>query len=97
MKRTVKELLLKDFNLDGYTVGAAVDLLNNFNRDAKIEFLTRWEYDTCFEIELVREQTDEEYASELAKKQAEETAEKVREYEAYLKLKAIYDKLDENV
>jgi hypothetical protein len=91
MKRMVEEILSEEERLDDCTISEAIAILSKFHKDAKLNFLRRWDYDIHFEVVLEREQTDEAYAAELAKKQAQDTAEQVREYEKYLLLKAKFE------
>jgi hypothetical protein len=90
MKRMIEETLLQEGRLDDYTVSEVITLLSIFPKEAKLNFLQRWDYDISFEIVLEREQTDEEALK------AEKDLQELIDYQAaqerkeYERLKAKY-------
>jgi hypothetical protein len=68
--KMIKLVLAEDVSIDSMTIKQAVEVLQRYDENARIDFLLRWDYDTSFCIELEREQTKEE-AEEVLRKEME--------------------------
>lgn len=89
--RIISTILVHEISIDSMTIGKAVEVLQQYDSNAKIDFLTRYDGDTDFSITLSREQTPEE-ASE-AERQMQELInfQAVQEYKEYQRLKDKYE------
>ena len=91
-QRMIKTVLVHETSIDSMTVGQALEVLQRYDNNAKIEFLARWECDTDFSITLEREQTPEEALEAERQMQELINYQAAKEYREYRRLKDKYEK-----
>lgn len=89
--RMISTVLAKEISIDSMTIGQAVEVLQQYDSNAHIDFLTRYDGDTDFSITLSREQTHEEVLE--AERQLQELIDyqAAQEYKEYERLKAKFE------
>lgn len=89
--RIISEVLVQEISIDSMTIEQAIEVLQQYDSNAKIDFLTRYDGDTDFSITLSREQTYEEALE--AERQMQELIDyqAAQEYKEYQRLKAKYE------
>lgn len=89
--RIISKVLAQEISINSMTIEKAVEVLQQYDSNAKIEFLIRWDCDTYFSITLKREQTPEEALE--AERQMQELIDyqAAQEYKEYQRLKNKYE------
>lgn len=93
-QRMIKTVLVHETSIDSMTIGQAVEALQQYDSNAKIDFLTRYDGDTDFSITLSRQQTPEEALEAERKMQELINFQAAQEYKEYQRLKDKYEKGD---
>ena len=93
-QRMIKTVLVHETSIDSMTVGQALEVLQRYDNNAKIDFLTRYDGDTDFSITLSRQQTPEEALEAERKMQELINFQAAQEYKEYQRLKKKYEKGD---
>ena len=89
--KMISTVLTHGISIDSMTIGQAVEVLQQYDSNAHIDFLTGYDGDTYFSITLSREQTLEEALE--AERQMQELIDYqvAQEYKEYQRLKKKYD------
>lgn len=89
--KIISKVLVNEISIDSMTIGQAVEVLQQYDINAKIEFLTRWDGDTDFSITLSRQQTSEEVMEAERKMQELIAYQAAQEFKEYQRLKNKYE------
>ena len=90
--KIISKVLVHETSIDSMTIGQAVEALQQYDSNAKIDFLTRYDGDTDFSITLSRQQTPEEALEAERKMQELINFQAAQEYKEYQRLKKKYEK-----